>query len=264
MEIFGYFMALFIGISLGLFGGGGSILAVPVLAYLFLLDEKVATAYSLFIIGFGALVGGLKQNRNNNVDWTTAIVFGIPSLIGVWIVRLYVIPQLPEILFSIGDFSISRRMGMFGVFIVLMFAVAYSMLNNNSRKGGTGNIIYNYPLILIEGFVIGAVTGFVGAGGGFIIIPALVLLTNLDIKKAIGTSLIIIAFKSILGFFLGDALIMSIDWNFLIVFTTLTIAGIFLGIYFGKFIDGNKLKKGFGYFVLAMALFILFTEFIIQ
>jgi len=264
MEIFGYFMALFIGISLGLFGGGGSILAVPVLAYLFLLDEKVATAYSLFIIGFGALVGGLKQNRNNNVDWTTAIVFGIPSLIGVWIVRLYVIPQLPEILFNIGDFSISRRMGMFGVFIVLMFAVAYSMLNNNSRKGGTGNIIYNYPLILIEGFVIGAVTGFVGAGGGFIIIPALVLLTNLDIKKAIGTSLIIIAFKSILGFFLGDALIMSIDWNFLIVFTTLTIAGIFLGIYFGKFIDGNKLKKGFGYFVLAMALFILFTEFIIQ
>jgi hypothetical protein len=175
MEIFGYFMALFIGISLGLFGGGGSILAVPVLAYLFLLDEKVATAYSLFIIGFGALVGGLKQNRNNNVDWTTAIVFGIPSLIGVWIVRLYVIPQLPEILFNIGDFSISRRMGMFGVFIVLMFAAAYSMLNNNSRKGGTGNIIYNYPLILIEGFVIGAVTGFVGAGGGFIIIPALVL-----------------------------------------------------------------------------------------
>ena len=138
------------------------------------------------------------------------------------------------------------------------------MLNNNSRKGGTGNIIYNYPLILLEGFVIGAVTGFVGAGGGFIIIPALVLLTNLDIKKAIGTSLIIIAFKSILGFFLGDALIMSIDWNFLIVFTTLTIAGIYFGIYFGKFIDGNKLKKGFGYFVLAMALFILFTEFIIQ
>ena len=221
-------------------------------------------AYSLFIIGFGALVGGLKQNRNNNVDWTTAIVFGIPSLIGVWIVRLYVIPQLPEILFNIGDFSISRRMGMFGVFIVLMFAAAYSMLNNNSRKGGTGNIIYNYPLILIEGFVIGAVTGFVGAGGGFIIIPALVLLTNLDIKKAIGTSLIIIAFKSILGFFLGDALIMSIDWNFLIVFTSLTIVGIFSGIYIGKIIDGNKLKKGFAYFILVMAILMFIMEFLIN
>lgn len=134
METLGYFMALFIGISLGLFGGGGSILAVPVLAYLFSLDEKVATAYSLFIVGFGALVGGLKQNRNNNVDWRTAVVFGIPALIGVWIVRLYVIPELPDILFNIGDFSISRRMGMFGVFLVLMFAAAYSMLNNNVRK----------------------------------------------------------------------------------------------------------------------------------
>ena len=153
---------------------------------------------------------------------------------------------------------------MFGVFLVLMFAAAYSMLNNNVRKGGTGNIIYNYPLILIEGLVIGAVTGLVGAGGGFIIIPALVVLTNLEIKKAIGTSLIIIAFKSILGFFLGDFLIMSIDWNFLVAFTTITIIGIFLGIYFAKFIDGNKLKKGFGYFVLGMAVFILITEFIIK
>ena len=263
MELIGYFMALLIGISLGLFGGGGSILAVPVLAYLFYLDEKSATAYSLFIVGFAALVGGINQNRNNNVDWRTAIVFGIPSLIGVWIVRHYVIPVLPDTLFYIGDFSITRRMGMFGVFIVLMFAAAYSMLNNSVKNKESGDVNYNYTLILIEGLVIGALTGLVGAGGGFIIIPALVLLTNLDIKKAIGTSLVIIAIKSILGFFLGDALIMSVDWNFLIVFTTLTIMGIFLGIYIGKFIDGNKLKKGFGYFVLLMAVFVLITEFFI-
>ncbi len=263
MELIGYFMALLIGISLGLFGGGGSILAVPVLAYLFYLDEKAATAYSLFIVGFAALVGGINQNRNNNVDWRTAIVFGIPSLIGVWIVRHYVIPVLPDTLFYIGDFSITRRMGMFGVFIVLMFAAAYSMLNNSVKNKESGDVNYNYPLILIEGLVIGALTGLVGAGGGFIIIPALVLLTNLDIKKAIGTSLVIIAIKSILGFFLGDALIMLVDWKFLIVFTTLTIMGIFLGIYIGKFINGNKLKKGFGYFVLLMAVFVLITEFFI-
>ena len=263
MELIGYFMALLIGISLGLFGGGGSILAVPVLAYIFSLDEKVATAYSLFIVGFAALVGGINQNRNNNVDWRTAIVFGIPSLIGVWIVRHYVIPVLPDTLFYIGDFSITRRMGMFGVFIVLMFAAAYSMLNNSVKNKESGDVNYNYPLILIEGLVIGALTGLVGAGGGFIIIPALVLLTNLDIKKAIGTSLVIIAIKSILGFFLGDALIMLVDWKFLIVFTTLTIMGMFLGIYIGKFINGNKLKKGFGYFVLLMAVFVLITEFFI-
>lgn len=262
MELLGYIMALFIGISLGLFGGGGSILAVPVLAYLFSLDEKVATAYSLFIVGFAALVGGIKQNINNNVDWITAVVFGIPALIGVWIVRHYVIPELPDVLFDIGDFAISRRMGMFGVFIVLMVAAALSMLKENMRKGGSGDISYNYPLILIEGLIVGTVTGLVGAGGGFLIIPALVVLTNLDIKKAIGTSLVIIALKSILGFFLGDALIMSIDWNFLIVFTSITIIGIFLGVYIGNFIDGNKLKKGFGYFILAMSIFMFIIEFL--
>ena len=262
MELLGYIMALFIGISLGLFGGGGSILAVPVLAYLFLLDEKLATAYSLFIVGFAALVGGIKQNINNNVDWITAVVFGIPALIGVWIVRHYVIPELPDVLFDVGDFAISRRMGMFGVFIVLMVAAALSMLKENMRKGGSGDISYNYPLILIEGLIVGTVTGLVGAGGGFLIIPALVVLTNLDIKKAIGTSLVIIALKSILGFFLGDALIMSIDWNFLIVFTSITIIGIFLGVYIGNFIDGNKLKKGFGYFILAMSIFMFIIEFL--
>ena len=262
MELLGYIMALFIGISLGLFGGGGSILAVPVLAYLFSLDEKVATAYSLFIVGFAALVGGIKQNINNNVDWITAVVFGIPALIGVWIVRHYVIPELPDVLFDIGDFAISRRMGMFGVFIVLMVAAALSMLKENTRKGGSGDISYNYPLILIEGLIVGTVTGLVGAGGGFLIIPALVVLTNLDIKKAIGTSLVIIALKSILGFFLADALIMSIDWNFLIVFTSITITGIFLGVYIGNFIDGNKLKKGFGYFILAMSIFMFIIEFL--
>ena len=264
MELLGYIMALFIGISLGLFGGGGSILAVPVLAYLFSLDEKVATAYSLFIVGFAALFGGIKQNRNNNVDWRTAIVFGIPALIGVWIVRHFIIPELPDVLFYIGDFSVSRRMGMFGVFIALMVAAAFSMLRNNKGKGGSGNISYNYPLIFIEGLLVGAVTGLVGAGGGFFIIPALVVLTNLGIKKAIGTSLIIIALKSILGFFLADALIMSIDWNFLIAFTSLTIAGMFLGIYIGKLTDGNKLKKGFAYFILVMAIFMFIMEFFIN
>ena len=172
------------------------------------------------------------------------------------------IPELPDVLFDVGDFAISRRMGMFGVFIVLMVAAALSMLKENTRKGGSGDISYNYPLILIEGLIVGTVTGLVGAGGGFLIIPALVVLTNLDIKKAIGTSLVIIALKSILGFFLGDALIMSIDWNFLIVFTSITIIGIFLGVYIGNFIDGNKLKKGFGYFILAMSIFMFIIEFL--
>ena len=264
MEIVGYFLALVVGLSLGLIGGGGSILAVPILAYLFSFDEKVATAYSLFVVGSAALVGGLRQSKNDNVDWKTAIVFGIPAIIGVWIIRHFVVPELPGILFSFGDFDFTRRMGMFGLFSILMFWAAYTMLSNKERKGGTGEIKYNYPLIIVEGLIVGGVTGFVGAGGGFLIIPELVVLANLEIKKAIGTSLIIIALKSLMGFFLGDALTMNIDWNFLFLFTSLTIVGIFLGVHLGKYIDGKRLKKGFGYFIIVMAIFIFAMEFIVK
>ena len=253
---------MIIGVSLGLIGGGGSILAVPVLAYLFHLDEKLATAYSLFVVGTGALVGGLKQNQN--IDWLTALVFGLPAMLSVWIMRHNVVPALPSVLFIINDFSFTRRMTMFGLLAILMVWAAYSMLSNKEQKGGTDNIKYNYPLIIAEGLVVGAITGFVGAGGGFLIIPALVILANLEIKKAIGTSLIIIAFKSILGFLLGDALTMTIDWLFLTIFSAITIVGIFLGVYLGKYIEGKKLKKGFAYFIMLMATFIFIMEFLIK
>ena len=264
MEILGYTMALIIGLSLGLIGSGGSILAVPVLAYLFSYDEKIATAYSLFIVGAAALVGGLKQYNKNNVDLKTAIIFGIPAIIGVWLVRHFVIPILPNVLFVLGDFEVTRRMGMFGLFALLMLFSAYYMIAENEKKGGTGTIKYNYPLIPIEGLIVGAITGFVGAGGGFLIIPALVLLANLEIRKAIGTSLIIIALKSLSGFFLGDALTMEIDWHFILSFSSITIIGILIGEFLGKRINGDKLKKGFGYFISLMAVFIFIMEFIIK
>lgn len=265
MEILGYASALVIGISLGLIGGGGSILAVPVLAYLFSVNEKVATAYSLFIVGSSALVGGLKQHFKGYVDWRTAIVFGLPAIIGVTLVRYYVVPALPDTLFIAGDFVFTRRMGMFGLFAMLMIPAAFSMLKERKEKEKTSETVkYNYPLILIEGLLVGAITGFIGAGGGFLIIPALVILANVKMKVAVGTSLIIIAFKSLMGFFLGDALAMDIDWQFLAIFTSLSLAGIFIGSYLGNFIDGKKLKKGFGYFIFVMAAFIFYMEFFVK
>ena len=120
-------------------------------------------------------------------------------------------------------------MGMFGLFAVLMFPAAFSMLKERKEKVTSGAVTYNYPLILIEGLVVGAITGIIGAGGGFLIIPALVLLANVEMKVAVGTSLIIIAFKSLLGFFLGDALTMEINWQFLTVFTSISLVGIFIG-----------------------------------
>ncbi|EAQ38049.1 hypothetical protein MED134_12801 [Dokdonia sp. MED134] len=266
LEVLGYISALIIGISLGLIGGGGSILAVPVLAYLFSVNEKVATAYSLFIVGASALVGGLKQHLKGYVDWRTAVVFGIPAIVGVTVVRHYVVPALPDVLFTIGDFDFTRRMAMFGLFAILMIPAAFSMLKKRKEcpEKNDGKVSYNYPLILIEGLLVGAITGMIGAGGGFLIIPALVILANIKMKVAVGTSLIIIAFKSLMGFFLGDALTMNVDWVFLSIFTLISLIGIFIGSYLSNFIDGQKLKKGFGYFIFAMAIFIFYMEFFVN
>lgn len=266
LEILGYISALIIGISLGLIGGGGSILAVPVLAYLFSVNEKVATAYSLFIVGASALVGGFKQHLKGYVDWRTAIVFGLPAIVGVTVVRHYVVPALPDILFTTGDFEFTRRMAMFGLFAVLMIPAAFSMLKKrkDKKQKGDGAVTYNYPLILAEGLIVGGITGMIGAGGGFLIIPALVILANVEMKVAVGTSLIIIAFKSLMGFFLGDALTMDIDWMFLSVFTGISFVGIFIGSYLSNFIDGDKLKRGFGYFIFIMAIFIFYMEFFVK
>ena len=264
LEIFGYLSALLIGFTLGLIGGGGSILAVPVLAYLFTTNEKAATAYSLFIVGASALFGAVKQYLKGYVDLKTAVVFGIPAMVGVTLVRHYVVPNLPDILFVIQDFEFTRRMGMFGLFALLMIPAAFSMLKKQSKKQNRKNeaVAYNYPLVLIEGLIVGGVTGLIGAGGGFLIIPALVILANIEMKVAVGTSLMIIAFKSLIGFFLGDAMTMEIDWEFLALFTSITFIGVFIGSYTSNFIDGKKLKKGFGYFILAMSIFIFYMEFI--
>jgi len=264
LHIFGYISALIIGVSLGLIGGGGSILAVPVLAYLFSINEKAATAYSLFIVGASALLGGWKQHLKGFVDWKTAVVFGIPAIIGVTVVRHYVVPAMPNVLFEFQGFEFTRRMAMFGLFAVLMVPAAYSMLKKQKVKEVTGEVNYNYALILAEGLIVGGITGMIGAGGGFLIIPALVILANVEMKVAVGTSLIIIAIKSLMGFFLGDALTMEIDWKFLGLFTGLSFIGIFIGSYLSNFIDGNKLKKGFGYFILVMAAFIFYMEFFAQ
>jgi hypothetical protein len=264
LEVIGFIGALLIGVLLGLIGGGGSILAVPVLAYLFSIDEKAATAYSLFIVGSSALLGGIKQHFKGLVDWRTAFVFGIPAIIGVTLVRHFVIPALPEVLVTIGDLDFTRRMAMFGLFAVLMIPAAFSMLKNRPDKEIAGTVKYKYPLILLEGLIVGGITGMIGAGGGFLIIPALVILANVEMKVAVATSLIIIAFKSLTGFFLGDALIMEIDWKFLFTFSGLSFVGIFIGSYLSNFVNGKKLKKGFGYFILIMAIFIFYMEFYVK
>lgn len=262
MEIIGYIAAIIMGLSLGLIGGGGSILTVPILVYLFAIEPVTSTAYSLFVVGLTSLIGSLSHLKNGNVHLKTAIIFGIPSIISVYTVRKFVVPAIPESLVSLGDFTLTKPLFVMLLFAILMMMASISMIRDRRDNGEEHEIKYNYPLIFVEGILVGGVTGLVGAGGGFLIIPALVLLAGLPMKQAVGTSLLIIAMKSLIGFTgdLGSSL--HIDYPFMLIFSSFAIAGILAGSYLSKFISGKKLKPAFGWFVLVMGLFILAKELI--
>lgn len=262
LEILGYFGALVIGIVLGLIGGGGSILTVPVLVYLLGVNPVLATAYSLFVVGSSSLVGAIRNIPKKLIDFRTAIVFAIPAFISVYLTRLYLVPAIPEEIFKVSGFMVTKDIGIMLFFAIIMVIASISMIRekkNCDENVKEEKVSYNYPLIVVEGLVVGLLTGIVGAGGGFLIIPALVLLAKLPMKKAVATSLLIIAVKSLIGF-LGDVQNLEIDWTFLLIFTGLSIGGIWLGVYLNNFIDGKKLKKGFGWFVLIMGIYIIWNE----
>lgn len=260
-EILGYFGALAIGVVLGLIGGGGSILTVPVLVYLFYINPVVATAYSLFVVGVSSLVGALQNIQKGLVDYRTAIIFSIPAFIAVYATRKYLVPAIPDTLFTVGNFLVTKDVGIMVFFAIIMLLASYSMIWGKCKNcdDDHAEVRYNYPMIVLEGLVVGLLTGIVGAGGGFLIIPALVMLAKLPMKKAVATSLLIIAIKSLIGF-IGDLQNLDIDWAFLVKFTALSVIGIFIGTWLNRFIEGSKLKKGFGWFVVAMAIYILFKE----
>ena len=263
MEIIGYFASALIGVSLGLIGGGGSILTVPVLVYLFGIDPVLATAYSLFIVGATSLVGVFPKYRDGVVNVKTAVIFGVPAILAVYATRAWLVPMIPNPVFSIGEFVVSKAMLMMGLFAVLMVFASYSMIRDKKSgvedEAAAGPQQFNYPMILAEGAVVGVLTGLVGAGGGFLIIPALVLFSKLPMKQAVGTSLLIIAAKSLFGF-LGDLWHYQFDWTLLGSVTALAVVGIFIGNRLSREVDGDKLKKAFGWFVLAMGIYILVKE----
>ncbi|WP_034921807.1 sulfite exporter TauE/SafE family protein [Gillisia sp. CAL575] len=261
IEILGYVGALLIGGVLGLIGGGGSILTVPVLVYLLAINPVTATAYSLFVVGSASLVGTVKNIQKGLVEFKTAISFAIPAFIAVFSTRKFLVPAIPEEIFTVFEFTLTKDIAIMLFFAILMLAASFSMIKDRDKllANKDENAKPKYGALIPLGFVTGIITGLVGAGGGFIIIPILVILAKLPMKSAVGTSLFIIAINSLIGF-LGDLGNINIDWVFLLIFTGLSIVGIFIGIYFSKFIDGKKLKKAFGWFVLVMGIYIMWKE----
>lgn len=257
MIVLGYIGALLMGLVLGLIGGGGSILTVPILHYLFGIEAATATAYSLFVVGATAATGSVSHVRQGNVNWTSAIWFGAPSIAAVFATRTWLLPALPN---QIGP--IAKGTALLVLFALLMLAAAIGMVRKSTTVVPAPTRSHATALLItvLEGIVVGSLTGLVGAGGGFLIIPALVMFGGLGMKQAIGTSLVIIAAKSLIGFS-GDLLAgLHADWPFLLMCTATAIVGILFGTALNAKLSAERLKPAFGWFVLVMGVVILATE----
>jgi uncharacterized membrane protein YfcA len=204
------------------------------------------------------MVGTFQKFKKGLVDFKTGLAFSFPSFIAVYLSRRYFVPNIPKTLLNFGDFTLTKDMGIMMFFAIIMILASFSMIKNK-KENETIQTKQPYYKTFIQGLVIGTITGVIGAGGGFLYVPALVLWANIPMKKAVGTSLIIVTINSLIGF-TGDMQTIDIDWVFLLSFTLISIIGIILGVFLSKFISGKKLKKSFGFFTLAMAIYIFYRE----
>jgi len=259
-QITGYILAVFVGMTLGMLGSGGSILSVPILVYVMGIEPTLATAYSLFVIGTTSLVGGIHKAKQKLVDFYKVILFGIPAIIAVFVTRKILVPRIPEVIFTTNHFTLTKSVLIMVVFAFVMIFASIRMIKPLKEKIVYEDVQLNFFKIALMGLLIGLISGFVGAGGGFLIVPTLLFFANTPMKMAVGTSLFIVSTQSLIGF-TGD--IMSnqvIDWKLLEYFTLASIIGIFIGNFISKKVEDDKLKTSFGWFVLAMGIYIIIRE----
>lgn len=261
MEALGYIASFAMGITLGLMGGGGSILTVPIMVYLFSISPSIATGYSLFVVGATALIGSVMYIRKGDIDIKVGLAFAIPSVIGVTVSRGLIIPSIPEVILESNGFTLTKEILIMATFAALMISASYTMIKKKrERKPMEVSPLKRVALIALEGLVIGLIAGFVGAGGGFLIIPALVLLAGLSMRVAIGTSLMIIAIQSLLGFIGDVSRGIVVDWFLLGTVAAIAAIGIIAGSAIAHKIQEAKLKTAFGWFILIMGAFILIEQ----
>lgn len=263
----GYFVGLVVGIVLGMLGGGGALL-LPAMLYLFHYDLKFATAYTTILVGVTALFGILPRLKQNLIDIPTVIALGIPVSIGMLLVRLWLFEAVPNTFFSFGSFDVTKKIFVLTIFVVLLFlsfATMVGLIGKNLRsktKLREDNPVAYYASMIVSGLLIGIIPGFSGAGGGVLIVPLLVILFALPMKTVIGTSLTIIAMKSFVGFFGGDAIRLGseIEYGFLLKFSVLMVVGVIVGSKWSHKIDAERLSQIFAWFLLVLGIFIVVYE----
>lgn len=268
MEIVGFIAFLCIGLILGLIGGGGSILGVPVLVYIMCYSADIATGYSLFIVGLTSLIGALAYLRKGEISAEAIIQFAIASLSTVFCVRKFLMPSIPQTM-HIANLEFSKHLLIMVLFAILILCSSYSMIKK--RKYNRINEVkwdefarspMGVPFVVLLGISVGFITGFVGAGGGFIIVPVLIFFLRLSFKKAVGTSLCIIALNSLIGF-TGNIGNQKIDWLFLLTISAICAAGILIGSLVSNKISSQKLRPAFGWFTLVVGIFVLVKELVL-
>lgn len=260
IQLIGYILAVLVGVTLGLIGSGGSIVSVPIFVYILGVEPVLATAYSLFVVGVTAFIGGVQKAKQQLVDYNKVMLFGIPTLIAVFCTRKFLVPAIPDVVWQYNDWLLRKPTVIMVFFAIVMIVAALKMIRSQMPDVGGFESKYNYLKIILQGIGIGLIAGLVGAGGGFLIVPSLMFLTRMPMKKAVGTSLFIVAIQSLVGF-LGDVQNnIDVNWDMLLGFVFAAIIGVFIGNNLAKKINGNELKKGFGWFVFVIGIYIIFKE----
>jgi uncharacterized membrane protein YfcA len=261
MEFVGYLTLIGIGIILSVMGGGGSLLSVPILVYLFSLDIVTASSYSLFIVGTTSLLGAVLKQKEQRIDMRSGIIFGTCSVIAIFSTRKWIVPWIPETMFVGNDFFVTKRTLILSVFALLAIAASIIILMRHtlpSRNHGKPRLQFLLPVSATTGVLV----GFVGAGGGFLILPSLITFGRLPFNMAIGTTLLVIAFNSLLGF-VADVTNYTVNWLFLLTVTGLATVGMLLGNRYCTKIPLHYLRISLGWIMLTTAVGILIKELIV-
>jgi uncharacterized membrane protein YfcA len=260
VELIGYIAMFFVGGTLGLIGGGGAILTVPIMVYLFNTPAVLATTYSLFVVGISSLFGVWRYHQQNLVDYPKAVNFALPSFVGTYLARRVLMPKLPAVVFQVGEYSYGKDQLVMTIFALVMVGASVSMIRGGKNSGASERRPPSRWLLGTLGLGVGFVAGFVGAGGGFLIIPALVVMASMPMTKAVGTSLLIIAANSLFGFGGDLYAAKEMAWSFLLITTAIALVGIFVGSHAARFVPASRLKPAFGWFVLLMGAYVMLRQ----